>query len=426
MTRKLEYVPLVELKRAKRNPKDHDLGALDASLKRFGYVEPVVVDERTGRLVSGHGRLELLAQLEAQKAPPPDGVQVNAAGEWMVPTLRGWSSKDDAEAEAFLLAANRITEVGGWHDDQLAEMLQDLAKAGADSFIGTGYDADDLDRLISDLNAEPGRTSSNGKATGVDLDAVPEASERPWTKVGNLIELGAHRLLVGDSFKTHARLFDAAGVKVVTAVVTDPPYAVYGSSTGVASDIADDKMIRPFFDQLFHVIFNSIRLFSHVYTFCDWRTYPTIYLAGKEAGLSLKNKIVWDKGGSGLGSNWANTYEEIAYFARIPPQKAMKSTNKITGVRMVHKPNILRANRPSGEEREHNAAKPVALLREIIEACTDPGDVVWDPFGGSGSTLIACEQANRRCVMGEMEPKFAQIIVERWERVTGLKHKLIA
>lgn len=451
--RAVEYVPLVELKRAKRNPKDHDLGALAVSMTRLGFLEPLILDERTGRLIGGHGRLELLAKLEGQKAAPPEGVKVSKDGEFLVPVVRGWASQTDAEAEAAIIALNRIGEKGGWEQSTLADVLRDLQKA-PDLFGVSGYDGDDLDRLLEDLGEKPRPDFGNHQKAGLPSapageteslatssnesekpevvepvedpdDKIPSLSNRPWVKRGELYELGEHRLLCGDSFDKgdRARLFgDRKGVH---AVISDPPYAIYGSSTGIGADIADDKMIRPFFDQLLRILFDAIPLFAHVYLCCDWRTYPTIAAAGKVAELSAKNCLVWDKGGSGLGSNWANTYELIAYFAKIPPQKAMKSSNKITGQRPVHRPNVLRFPRPSGDERQHNAAKPVGLMAELVTAATEPGQVIFEPFAGSGSTLMACEREGRRCLAMEIEPKFAQVVIERWQKKTGKEAKKV-
>jgi hypothetical protein len=147
--RRIEYVRIADLKPATRNPKDHDIGEISLSMDRFGYVEPVVMDERTGQLVAGHGRIETLTKIHRgdAKAEPPPGVKADADGTWLVPVVRGWASKDDREAEAYLLASNRLTEIGGWNDTALAEMLGDLAQAGV-SFQGIGYDERDLEALL--------------------------------------------------------------------------------------------------------------------------------------------------------------------------------------------------------------------------------------------------------------------------------------
>lgn len=144
--RRIEYMPLAALEGAPVNPKAHDLDALGSSIDRFGYVEPVVVDERTGRLVAGHGRMTHLRTLEADGKQPPEGVRIGADGVWAVPVLRGWRSKDDVEAEGYLLAANRITELGGWNNIELLDMLDGLA---APTQAAAGFDQ----RFIDDLKA---------------------------------------------------------------------------------------------------------------------------------------------------------------------------------------------------------------------------------------------------------------------------------
>jgi DNA modification methylase len=415
--RRIDYVPFDELKPAKRNPKQHDLGALNTSLGRFSYVEPVVIDERTGRLVAGHGRIEALGQMLLSDAPPPAGVKTDAKGKWLIPVVRGWASKNDKEADAYLIASNRTVELGGWDDALLSELLGELAgeAPGAHSGLaGTGYDGDDVDELIAEVEDAKGPTES-------EKDEEPKPTEKPWVKLGDLFELGDHRILCGDSLKPDevGRLLASAPIH---AVIQDPPYAVFGSSTGIGADIADDKMIRPFLDRVCETVAVILPWFGHAYLFCDWRTSAPWTYAARAANLTQKNKLVWDKGGSGLGSMWANTHEEILFFSKTPPAKAM-SSNKTRGERMVYRPNVLHFNRPAGDEREHNAAKPVALLCDLVEAATDAGETVFDGFCGSGSTLIACEGKGRRCFTMDLEPKWVQVAIERWERISGKKAK---
>lgn len=144
-------MPLASLRPADRNPKDHDLGAIDSSISRFGYVEPIILDERTGRLVAGHGRVASVRMMEDGGETPPEGVEI-IDGEWCIPVVRGWSSKSDRDAEAYLLASNRTTELGGWHDAELLELLKDLAESG--DLDGSGFNGDDidaLDKILKDL-----------------------------------------------------------------------------------------------------------------------------------------------------------------------------------------------------------------------------------------------------------------------------------
>jgi hypothetical protein len=149
---RIEYVALADLKRHPRNPKDHDLGAISRSVNRFGFTAPVIIDERTGYLAAGHGRIDTLAQLKAQGKEPPANVQLaDFDGDWLVPVVRGVAFNSDAEIEAYLVADNRLTMLGGWNEPELAGLLQDLAAQDTALLEATGYDADDLDALLRDL-----------------------------------------------------------------------------------------------------------------------------------------------------------------------------------------------------------------------------------------------------------------------------------
>lgn len=156
MTHRIVYEPLHDLVGADRNPKRHDEPALRSSVDRFGFVEPIVVDGRTGKLVAGHGRVAELRRRHAAGEAPPEGV----AADWTVPVVHGWSSNSDAEAEAYLVASNRLSERGGWDPDLLASLL-----AGLDDELAvvTGWEPDELDDLLaamSELAVLPGATRS--------------------------------------------------------------------------------------------------------------------------------------------------------------------------------------------------------------------------------------------------------------------------
>lgn len=147
-TLRIEYISLSELRRAFRNPKDHDIGAIDASMDRFGFTAPVAINEGTGRLVAGHGRLDTLQQRKASGLPAPRRIR-EENGEWKIPVLRGLKFDTDEEAEAYLLADNRMTELGGWDDYQLAAVLSDLA--AAEELEGIGWDESEIDNLLKQL-----------------------------------------------------------------------------------------------------------------------------------------------------------------------------------------------------------------------------------------------------------------------------------
>ncbi|MDP3937835.1 MAG: hypothetical protein Q8R92_06835, partial [Deltaproteobacteria bacterium] len=158
---RLEYRDLATLLRAPRNPKGHDLGAIQASLDRFGFVSPIIVDDATGRLVAGHGRVDALQQRKASGQPPPARIKVEG-DRWLVPVVAGVAFRSPVEAESFLIADNQTTILGAWDEQELAALLSDLA--AQDCLTGTGFGGDDVDALLSELTREA------EKAAGVDLD----------------------------------------------------------------------------------------------------------------------------------------------------------------------------------------------------------------------------------------------------------------
>jgi len=148
---KIEYISLEDLQKWPRNPKDHDLEAIHQSMSRFGFVNPFIIDERTGKLVVGHGRLDILQQMKAGGQEPPERITIKD-NLWLVPVVRGISFDSDLETEGYLIADNRLTELGGWREDKLSEVLSDLATQGKEMLNGIGFDDDDIDSLINKLN----------------------------------------------------------------------------------------------------------------------------------------------------------------------------------------------------------------------------------------------------------------------------------
>lgn len=202
--RRLEYLPLEDLKPDPRNPKAHASEVIDESISRFGYVEPVVIDERTGFIISGHGRSEVLRQMENRGEVPPDGLRVSESGEWLAPVLRGWASRSDSEAAATLIALNRTTELGGWVDDALLELLDDLGNV-EDGFAGVGFDESDVEALQHLANEVGSRPTSFlddlqrevGEVSETDL-LVPITLQLPANLANDLADW------LGDSPARHA------------------------------------------------------------------------------------------------------------------------------------------------------------------------------------------------------------------------------
>jgi hypothetical protein len=389
------FVPFDQLTPHPLNANEGNRGLLDELLRANGMAGAILAQEKTGLIVDGEQRRAVAME----------------RGLLGGPVL--WLDISDDEAVRFLSSWNQSGRAGINNMAKLVTMLKGLAPTPR-GLEGSGFDGDDLDTMVAHLGFVP---DGSGKRLAGDPDEVPEPPAEPVTRHGDMWLLGEHRLICADIFDP-ATLKTLTGGKRAQAVLTDPPFAVYGSSTGVASDVADDAMIQPFFEAMWRVIAGHVTQFGHCYVHCDWRAWAAVWEGGKRAKLTPKNMIIWDKGGSGLGNNYANTHELIAYFARIPPRTRMTGQGP-AGQRLVLKPNILRHDRPTGEARLHNAAKPVSLLSDLIGNATDPGHAVLDLFAGSGSVLVAAEQTGRICWAAEKEPAWCDVVVARWQALTG-------
>ena len=159
------FTKLSEIIEADRNVKDHDIGSIHESMNRFGFTSPLLLNETTGKLVAGHGRIEALKQKKQFKEPVPANIQVDdESGEWLVPVIRGVAFKNDDEAQAYLLADNRLVELGGWNTTALIEELEQLAENS--SLQGTGFDDADIQSMYEDLQKEVGEGSDKGLPVG--------------------------------------------------------------------------------------------------------------------------------------------------------------------------------------------------------------------------------------------------------------------
>jgi hypothetical protein len=190
--RRLTYMPLGEIVGAVRNPKAHDVPTIEDSMERFGYAEAPLLDERTGRLVAGHGRVKTLNAMKKAGKPPPDGVEVRD-GEWFLPVQRGWASKDDAEAEAYLMASNQLVTLGGWNDEERAALLGDLLKQGEAALRGTGFDKADVEAMIKPQPEHIGLASKFVVPPFTVLDARQgywQERKRAWLSMGIESEVG--------------------------------------------------------------------------------------------------------------------------------------------------------------------------------------------------------------------------------------------
>ena len=373
---------------------------LRGGLEYFGLVEPLVLNRRTGELIGGHQRRERALELGFEAVPV---VEVDLA---------------EADAYALGLLLNNDDAQGAWHPELLTARLDQLASVGALELAA--FDPATLKAFGFDSD-EPEEVDVTFKATRGREPAAGERPDEPETQPGDVWALGEHLVVCADSFTLDVRALVGGAVDLV---LTDPPYAIFGSSTGVASDVTDDRMVRPFFAAVARAAVAALPPHGHAYVHCDWRSWAALWEGFRTGGLAVRNMVVWDKGGAGLGSNYANTHELVAFAHYVPKASNTFDNHRDSEYRPVYASNVLHFNRPTGADRLHNAAKPVPMLERLIENSTTEGGLVLDLFAGSGPTLIAAENIGRRAVVVDHDPGWCDVIVERWRTLTGKRGRL--
>ncbi len=404
-----EVVEIEAVRPHPSNPREGDLDAIQESVEANGFYGALIVQRSSGYILAGNHRWQA----------------ARASGLTEIPVI--YVDIEDDEAERILLADNRTNDRAKYRENQLGDLLERVAMRPA-GLAGTGYDPQDLRQLLGRIAkgeaAGAGPGGIGGKAY-TDAEQAEQLRHKWGTERGQLWTVkgkaGEHRILIDDALQdeTQERLLGPVGGEV-QLVVTDPPYALFGGSQGTADDITDDRIVRPFFEQLFRLIYSRLETFGHAYVFCDWRSWSTIWDTARTERLRVKNCIVWDKGG-GLGTAYMNWHEMIAFVNKLPPETTM--AKRQSGVRTVGQGNVMRFPRATGDERMHNAAKPVELVEALVRNSSEARGVVLDPFLGSGTTAVACERLGRACVGFEIEPKFAAVTLERL-KLAGLDPEL--
>ena len=307
--------------------------------------------------------------------------------------------------------------VASWEEAKHKEFIikDNLAFGEWDwDMLANEWDAEELDDWGLDVPLEEELTEGL-----TDPDDVPDVPEEPKTKPGDLWILGEHRLLCGDSTKAEdvERLMDG---KKADMVFTDPPYALFGNSTGAS--VADDKMIRPFFRDIAKAMIRACKPASHFYSCLDWKSWSAVLDSYSQAGLTAKNMIVWDKGSAALGQAYRSQHELIM-FGLVASVGV--SITKSLGVEVgrITDTNVWTIKREPNQGM-HSALKPQEVMIRAIKNSSDSQALVLDLFLGSGSTLIACQQTGRKCYGMELDPKYCDVIVKRWEDFTGKKAEL--
>lgn len=408
-TRRIEYVPLDDLQPDPRNPKAHDVATIDGSTERFGYVEPVVVDERTGLLVSGHGRRKTLEAMRARGETPPEGLATDDEGRWLVPVVRGWASRTDSDASAALVALNRTGELGGWVDDELLSLLDDL-----DDLTGVGYDADSIEALRDQLAALDDRSdpwSDRG------FQPIPDPGE---VERGQVWQAGDHLMVCGDSRDPDLWTRLLAGRKV-DLLFTDPPYGIgYSGGGGVEREALEGDADGA---EAVALLGGALDALSPVVApgCCSYICLPpgTVFppFASDLLARGLYRwLLVWVKHKATFGrADYHPQHEVIVYGWWPGPHHPVEDRTQTT---------VWEVPRPADSDR-HPTAKPVPLARRAIENSTDEGALVVDPFAGSFSTVMAAHRAGRVGVGVEWEPGYVSEALRWFAEETGAEPVLL-
>jgi DNA modification methylase len=394
---KTEYVPLDELIIDPANPRrisEDELISLTRSIREFGFVQPVIA-RRDDRVVIGGNQRVLAARKLGLKTVPVVLVDLPIA-----------------KARALSLALNRIS--GTWDDELLGRLLQELSEAPDFELALTGFGEDELATLLRGLDARERRE----RIEQFDLDAALEATASPRTKPGDLWLLGEHRLLCGDSTDGGAIERLLAGERAAMAF-TDPPYNVnYGNHSGQRRGnrrrrIANDALSPAEWDQFCKRWIAG--LLQHVdgalYVCMSSKELPTVTRLLAEAGGHWSDTIIWAKDRFTLGrADYERQYEPIWYGWREGAHHYWCGDRNQGDVWEIARP---------GDSPLHPTMKPLELVERALENSSRPGDTVLDLFLGSGTTLIAAERTGRRCQAVELDPRYVDVAVARWEAFTG-------
>lgn len=383
-----ELIPYV---RNSRTHSDEQVAQIAASIKEFGWTNPILVDG-DGVIIAGHGRLLAARKLGFDEVPTIE--------------LRDLT---EAQKKAYVIADNRLALNAGWDNEMLTLELGELAAEGYNLDL-LGFDTKELDAL---LNPEV----VDGL---VDEDEVPEAGPEPITKPGDVWVLGRHRLMCGDSTSIESLERLCAG-QLVDMWLTDPPYNVaYEGKTKDALTIQNDSMADGDFRQFLrdcYVAADAVMKPGAV--FYIWHADLEGYNfrgAAQDAGWKVRQCLIWKKSTMVMGrQDYHWKHEPCLYGWKEGAGHLWAADRKQT--------TILEFDKPS-RNGEHPTMKPVALFEYQLLNNTKGGDIVLDSFGGSGTTLIAAEKNGRLARLMELDPKYCDVIVKRWEEFTGKKATL--
>ena len=406
---KIEERRVSDLRPDPRNARTHDkkqVGQIAESIRRFGFNNPILVDGN-GVIIAGHGRL----------------AAVKLLGHETVPTLC-LDHLSEAERRAYRIADNRLAELSSWDKGLLAIELGELQ--GLDFEVElTGFELGDIDLLI-DSAAGP-----------VPEDAVPAVAPGPAvSRAGDLWILGQHRLFCGSALEapSYAALMNG---ERATMVFTDPPYNVKiaGNVSGLGRNkhgefaMASGEMSEEAFTAFLRSAFSLMAenaADGAIHQICmDWRHIGEVLAASKGIYSEFKNLCVWNKDNAGMGSLYRSKHELIFVFKsgsgpHVNNVQLGKHGRNRSNVWDFPGQNTFHAGRKA-DLAAHPTVKPVNLVAEAIRDVSRRGDIALDPFGGSGTLILAAEKTDRRARLMELEPAYVDVAVRRWEQMTGDK-----
>lgn len=376
-----------------RTHSDEQVAQIAGSIKEFGFNNPVLVD-KDNSIIAGHGRVMAARKLGMDKVP--------------VVIL---DHLTESQRKAYILADNRIALNSGWDSSMLSVELQDL-KDDIDLSL-LGFDPDELDSLLNPVEETDGLT---------DEDAVPEVPVEPKTKLGDIYILGNHRLMCGDSTSITdvEKLMDGQKADMV---FTDPPYGV-DYDGGHATDKRrtklenDDKTLM--YSGALPIAFMVSKDGAALYLWFADRFAKDVLIALEECNYQVRTWIIWNKNLAqfgAIGAQYKPKHEPCIYAFKKGKSPFWAGTNNEVTVWDIKR---------HSKNEFHPTQKPVELPERALQNSSKSGDIVLDLFGGSGSTLIACEKVGRYARLMELDPKYCDVIVKRWEDFTGKKATLLS